>query len=236
MPVQIVIGDALNTKAEYICHQVNYYGVMGAGIAFELRLRHPKMFEKYKEFCKQNAIKIGTLWIYNLSKDENANYAKILAFPTKTSWKLPSKEEYLHAGLSKFIKTYKEKGIESIAFPLLGASRGGIDENVSLKIMKEYLSGAEIPVEIWYFDPSASDDLYDKFKEKFLSCDINYIKEHTELKTTQINALLSALQNKNIRSMNGMLSVKGVGDLTIQRAFDFIQKHEHGDISYDYLF
>ena len=36
--------------------------------------------------------------------------------------------------------------------------------------------------------------------------------------------------------MNGMLSVKGVGDLTIQRAFDFIQKHEHGDISYDRLF
>ena len=62
--------------------------------------------------------------------------------------------------------------------------------------MKENLSGAEIPVEIWHFDPSASDDLYDKFKEKFLSCDENYIEEHTELKTAQINALLSALQNK----------------------------------------
>ena len=56
------------------------------------------------------------------------------------------------------------------------------------------------------------------------------------LKTTQINALLSALQNQNIHSMSGMLSVKGVGDLTIQRAFDFIQKHERGDISYDRLF
>ena len=77
---------------------------------------------------------------------------------------------------------------------------------------------------------------FNKFKEKFLSCDVNYIKKHTELKTAQINALLSALQNKNIRSMNGMLSVKGIGDLTIQRAFDFIQKYEHGDISYDYLF
>ena len=165
--LEIKKGNIFTSKAQTIVNTVNCEGVMGAGIAFELRLRHPKMFEKYKEFCKQNAIKIGTLWIYNLSKDENANYAKILAFPTKTSWKLPSKEEYLHAGLSKFIKTYKEKGIESIAFPLLGASRGGIDENVSLKIMKEYLSGAEIPVEIWHFDPSASDDLYDKFKEKF---------------------------------------------------------------------
>ncbi|MDD0847698.1 macro domain-containing protein [Campylobacter sp. 46490-21] len=234
--LEIKRGNIFTSKAQTIVNTVNCEGVMGAGIAFELRLRHPKMFKKYKEFCKQNAIKIGTLWIYNLSKDENANYAKILAFPTKTSWKLPSKEEYLHAGLSKFIKTYEEKGIESIAFPLLGASRGGIDENVSLKIMKEYLSGIEIPVEIWHFDPSASDDLYDKFKEKFLSCDENYIKEHTELKTAQINTLLSALQNQNIHSMSGMLSVKGVGDLTIQRAFDFIQKHERGDISYDRLF
>lgn len=209
---------------------------MGAGIAFEFRLRHPKIFEKYKEFCKQNAIKIGTLWIYNLSKDENANYAKILAFPTKTSWKLPSKVEYLHAGLKKFIETYKEKGIISVAFPLLGASRGGIDESVSLEIMKEYLTNIEIPVEISHFDPSASDDLYDKFKEKFLSCDINYIKEHTELKTAQINAIYTALCDKNIHSMSGMLNTKGVGDLTIGRAFDFIQKHEQGDISYDYLF
>ena len=51
MPVQIVIGDALNTKAEYICHQVNYYGVMGAGIAKQIRLKYPENFYSYKKLC-----------------------------------------------------------------------------------------------------------------------------------------------------------------------------------------
>ena len=59
----------------------------------------------------------------------------ILNFPTKTLWKLPSKEEYLHTGLIKFKNTFKEKGITSIAFPLLGASHGGLTPEKSIEIM-----------------------------------------------------------------------------------------------------
>ncbi|MFP3747882.1 macro domain-containing protein, partial [Achromobacter sp. SIMBA_011] len=84
------------------------------------------------------------LWLYKTE-------AKwILNFPTKKHWKYPSKEEYLKLGLQKFIDTYKEKAITSIAFPLLGASNGKIPEEVSLEIMTDYLNACDIPIQIYY--------------------------------------------------------------------------------------
>jgi len=52
-------------------------------------------------------------------------------------------------GLRKFVSTYKEKGITSISFPLLGASNGGIDPVISENIMTEYLKNCDIPVLIY---------------------------------------------------------------------------------------
>ena len=61
--------------------------------------------------------------------------------------------------------TYKEKGITSIAFPMLGASNGGIKEEVSLNIMKKYLEKCDIDIEIYHYDPLAYDDKLLHLKE-----------------------------------------------------------------------
>ena len=101
------------------------------------------MFLRYKELCGKKLIRPGILWLYK------ADNKWILNFPTKDHWKNPSKIEYLESGLTKFLNTYKNKGITSIAFPLLGASNGGIDPDVSLEVMKKYLSQCDIEVEIY---------------------------------------------------------------------------------------
>ena len=85
---------------------------MGAGIALEFRLRYPKMLKEYKGLCEQNKISIGNLWLYK------SNDKSILNFPTKFHWKYPSKIEWLESGLQKFIESYENKGITSIAFPI----------------------------------------------------------------------------------------------------------------------
>ena len=108
----------------------------------------------------QNQIQIGKLWLYNGPEKW------ILNFPTKYHWKYKSKTEYLHKGLQKFIDTYESKGITSIAFPLLGASNGGIPEAVSLNIMLEYLEKVDVDVEIYHFDPYAQDETFMQFKDK----------------------------------------------------------------------
>lgn len=116
---------------------------MGKGIALEYKKRYPDMYFKYKELCNKNLIEIGKLWLYKTEKKW------ILNFPTKKHWKDLSKIEYLEVGLQKFLEEYKNKGITSISFPLLGANNGGLDPEVSLAIMCKYLNQCEIDVYIF---------------------------------------------------------------------------------------
>ena len=118
--IEIKKGNNFTSNCHTIVNTVNCVGIMGAGIAYEFKLRFPKMFQKYQQFCSNGSIDIGNLWIYKLTKYDNENYEYILNFPTKNHWKYPTKIEYLEKGLQKFIDTYKQKKILSIAFPLLG--------------------------------------------------------------------------------------------------------------------
>ena len=143
--ITIINGNIFNTKAQTIVNTVNCVGVMGKGIALVFKLRYPAMFDIYQDFCKQGLIGIGKLWIYK----GDARDPWVLNFPTKTHWKLPSEYEYIEKGLQKFVETYKEKGITSIAFPLLGANNGGLDGKKVEELMISYLSQCDIPIEIY---------------------------------------------------------------------------------------
>jgi len=201
---------------------------MGAGIAYEFRLRYPDMFTKYKIFCDKNFITIGKLWIYD-TNDKQIAYDKILNFPTKQDWKYPSKIEYLEQGLQKFCDTFKSKNITSIAFPLLGADRGGIDREKSFEIMDKYLNNLDIDVEIWYFDPNAKDDLYDDFKSKFLELDDETIKEQSKLRIDFVKKIKEALMRNDINSLSGLLRVQGIGDTTLEKSFNFIKNYHENN-------
>ena len=43
--------------------------------------------------------------------------------------------------------------------------------------MQKYLSKTDIPIEIWFFDPTVSDEFYTKFRKKTLTLSDNEIKE-----------------------------------------------------------
>jgi O-acetyl-ADP-ribose deacetylase (regulator of RNase III) len=219
--IEIIKGNIFTTKCQTIVNTVNCIGIMGAGIAKECRWRYPEMYKCYVELCKEKKLNIGQLWIY---KDKER---WILNFPTKYHWKDGSKEEYLEEGLKKFVNTYKEKGINSIAFPLLGASNGGIPEDVSMKIMKKYLSDCDdIKIEIYHFIPSAPDDMYADFKNKWNKYTKDELKEITNLRINYIRKITTALKNENIKSMNCLFEEKGIGDSTIKIILAFIQNSD----------
>jgi O-acetyl-ADP-ribose deacetylase (regulator of RNase III) len=134
MSIIEIKGNIFTTKAQTIVNTVNCVGVMGAGIALEFRLREPEMYRRYVEICKAGKLSPGVLWLYKSAQPQ------VLNFPTKKDWKHPSRPEYLENGLSKFAATYREKGITSIAFPMLGADKGGLPIHVSREIMRRYLS------------------------------------------------------------------------------------------------
>ena len=152
MPLTVIKGNIFNSDLQPIVNTVNCVGVMGAGIAFECRLRFPDMYEKYIQLCENGQFEIGNLWLY---KQASPVPKWVLNFPTKRHWRNPSKLEYLRIGLEKFVQSYEEKQIESIAFPTLGSLNGGLDSDESLRLMKSYLERISIPVEIYIHDKTA---------------------------------------------------------------------------------
>jgi len=221
--ITIKKGNIFTTQCEVIVNTVNCVGVMGAGIAFEFKLRYPEMFKPYKEFCDQGQIKIGSLWIYN-EEVQNKSCSRVLNFPTKNHWKDPSTVHYLEQGLEKFLATYKQKNIKSIAFPLLGASLGGLSEAQVLTTMKHYLEQADIDIEIWYYDAKAKDDLFDNFKLTFNQVSEQIIKEESGLGISAINKIKVALNQESINSIGSLLSVKGIGKASLEKSFAFIKQ------------
>lgn len=208
---------------------VNCVGVMGAGIAYEFRLRYPEMYSRYKQLCQENLIQIGSLWIYK------ATDKWILNFPTKKHWRYPSKPEYLELGLKKFVETYRAKGIKSVAFPLLGASHGGLSKDLSIDIMVSHLNRCEIPVEIWHYDPFAYDDLYVKFRESWMLETDSELSRNSKLRVDFVRKMRQALCREDIRSLSGLLKVEGIGEKTLEKAFNCALNEDssQGRLSFD---
>lgn len=137
--VKIERGKTIfESSAQTLVNTINCVGVMGKGLALEFKNRYPAMFDKYKSFCDKGVFKPGVLWIY---KAEDGKW--ILNFPTKIDWKNPSEMSYIEEGLTKFVEIWKEKGITSIAFPLLGCNNGGLNPDEVIPLMEKYLNQCE---------------------------------------------------------------------------------------------
>ena len=215
MSIKFITGNIFTTNCQVLVNTVNCVGVMGAGIALECRLRYPEMHDKYINLCNEKKIDIGLLWIYKSPE------RWILNFPTKKHWKYPSKKEYLHAGLEKFCKTYKERGVESIALPLLGADKGGIPQEDSLGIMESYLGKIDLNIEIYRYDQKAKDDLYDKIKALILSHDLSQISNATKLRKDYVKKVVEGIERPDICQLNQLAHIKGVGIKTLEKVFIF---------------
>lgn len=214
--IQIIDGNLFTSKAQTLVNTINTVGVMGAGIALEFRLRYPDMYKKYKELCKQKLIQIGKLWLYQ------ADDRYILNFPTKENWKDDSKIEYLEKGLEKFVLTYKEKGIKSVAFPLLGSDKGNIPQNESLNLMLKYLKLCDIPVEIYRYDPDSYDDLYPKLKNKLKDLSFEHFIKISKIQKKYAKIIFDALNEDKIKSISGLKELNGIGISTLEKLFDFL--------------
>jgi O-acetyl-ADP-ribose deacetylase (regulator of RNase III) len=137
-------GDLFRSSAQTLVNTVNTVGVMGKGIAKTFREIYPEMFKTYQKLCESGRFDIGSLFIYRTPNK------LILNFPTKKHWRSPSKPEYIESGLAKFVETYNDAGIHSVAFPPLGCGNGELDfGDVVRPLMEEYLRDLPIPVYIY---------------------------------------------------------------------------------------
>ena len=145
-----VKGNLFQSPAQTLVNAVNTVGVMGKGIALEFRRLFPEMFEQYRYLCESRQLDIGKLWLYKTPNKW------ILNFPTKRHWRQPSRIEYIEAGLCKFVDSYSEMGIHSIAFPPLGCGNGQLDFKTQVQpLMNKYLR--DLPIEVFIYPHKESD-------------------------------------------------------------------------------
>lgn len=145
--IHIIEGDLFTTKADVICHQVNCQGVMGSGVAKQVKEKYPKAYEKYKAMCDD----------YWCSDEENflLGIAQIVKIDNKNIANLFCQFDYGYNGVryTDYEAVYKaftrlnENCPQdfTFAFPYhFGCDRGGANWDIIFKMMEVVFKDREI--------------------------------------------------------------------------------------------
>ena len=136
-------GDILFSSMQTLVLPVNCDGLLSDSLGARFRRKYSLMHQKYRSLCEQQLLKPGLLWMFR------AKVHVILVFPI-CSGSYDAQRENLKAGLKKIKQVYKEKGVESMAFPLLCANGADDEEQQQVKnLMENSLKDFGIPVEIY---------------------------------------------------------------------------------------
>ena len=106
-------GDIFAIESVYsYAHGCNCAGAMGKGIALQFRDKYPKMYEEYKQMCKDGEYCPGDVFDYNYGNGHIYNLG------TQVTWRTRAKIEY--------IENATRDNVKSIALPAIGAGLGGL--------------------------------------------------------------------------------------------------------------
>ena len=153
--IKIINGNLFDTDAEIICHQCNCQGVMGSGVAAEVKCRYPNVYMEYRKAYESDELNLGHV-IFSLTGNEKKQViANLLGQLNYGRNKQHTSYTALQQCL-KYVRNYVETWYQGqpikIAFPYgMGSVRGGGDWNTVYRIIEEEL-GQYYNVEIWRLD------------------------------------------------------------------------------------
>ena len=55
--IKIIDGDILQASEDIICHSCNCQGVMGGGVAKQIKEKYPDIYRQYKKLCDRTESK-----------------------------------------------------------------------------------------------------------------------------------------------------------------------------------
>ncbi|HEU5378880.1 MAG TPA: macro domain-containing protein [Ktedonobacteraceae bacterium] len=142
--IRVHIGNIFESEMQTLVNTVNCVGVMGKGLALELKKRFPDMYEDYLIRCKAKQVHLGEPYLYR-----GLLPPWIINFPTKDHWRSVSRLSDIVAGLEYLEKHYSEWEISSLAVPALGCNNGQLEWRVVGPTLYRYLSRLDIPVELY---------------------------------------------------------------------------------------
>ncbi|WP_354625812.1 macro domain-containing protein [Psychromonas sp. MME2] len=152
MAIDSVTGNLLKQHdVDAIVNTVNCVGVMGKGIALQFKKQWPANFKAYATACKNEQVKLGSMFIYELGTLATPKY--IVNFPTKGHWRSASRLIDIERGLQDLAKKITQLGITSIAIPPIGCGLGGLSWSEVKPLIVKYLGSLE-HVDVRLFEPN----------------------------------------------------------------------------------
>ena len=112
-------GDIKSEPA--FCNPVNLVGVMGAGLARQVRDRWPEAVPPYLRACRNGTLRAGRVLRFRTPEG-----TWILQTPTKRDWREPSDLALVTSSIGALATEAAELGLESLAVPRLGCGLGGL--------------------------------------------------------------------------------------------------------------
>lgn len=158
--IKYVNGDLFMSDADVICHQVNCQGVMGSGVAKQVREKYPTVFLYYKALCDNDKRIMRELALTNttlLGKAQIVSKKDYYVGEVQDKQKIANlfaQENYGYDGkcytdydaLRRALAYVNEKfSGGTVAMPyLMGCHRGGGDWEIVLKIIEETLTDCDV--------------------------------------------------------------------------------------------
>ena len=151
--IQEIVGDLLRDGKGIICHQVNYQGVMGGGIAYSIaeKLLSAEQYREYQRLCAEKGKKLlGTNWYAKCGDVIVANMFCQNAEP-RNGQSLTNYEamELCFRDLRKIAEAF---GTPLYLPARIGCGIAGGNWNRVKSIIKRTLGEATIPVTVVYWE------------------------------------------------------------------------------------
>ncbi len=211
-------GNLFDTNADTIVNTVNCVGVMGKGVALEFRRRFPEMYESYREECMAGRLKPGDILFYAQSRP------RVLSLAVKNDWKYPSKYEWVESCLRQFRMQYRQLGIESIAFPWIGAMNGRLDWSRVHDMMRRYLGDLpDIRVEVVEFDAKAPDPLFNVLSNSARHLGASGLSCEAHIPESGARIICDAVTLSSVASLAEVCDLPGLGKVTIERLYEYVR-------------
>lgn len=142
-------GDLFESECDILCHQVNCQGVMGSGIAKQVRDKYPELLYCYKLACETlGSGNLGDVYFYPCIRGKRLIANLFGQDKYGYDGKLYTNYEALESCINRvYVRAVSYN--ESVAFPyLMGCDRGGGDWDIVLGMIKKYFEKSDIVCEI----------------------------------------------------------------------------------------
>ncbi|AWN04556.1 phosphatase [Rhodococcus phage Grayson] len=139
-------GDVFESGAPVIAHGCNTVGVMGAGIAKEMRNRYPLMHMRYQQMCDDQIFLPGHMYLYTVvGKDLYIANLATQKYPGRNA-----KLEYIEESMAKLIQYCEKHNISPIAMPRIGAGIGGLDWKDVVVMLGQKFGDSTVDIHCYY--------------------------------------------------------------------------------------